>query len=120
MSAGHLEEVGRGHLLLYQFLQQVRQNLSLPLPEHYPPSLGDLGYPSRVALLDLCLVTLVGISFPKHRESIIHALDDVFLPRRRGHRLQKIQNEVLGLERLALWPGLDMPLDFAPLITKSA
>ena len=120
MSAGHLEEVGMGRLLLYQLLQQVRPNLSLPLPEHYPPSPGDLGYPSRVALLDLCLVTLVGISFPKHRESIIHALDDVFLPRRRGHRLQKIQNEVLGLERLALWPGLGVPLDSAPLSTKSA
>ena len=89
MSAGHLEEMGRGHLLLYQFLQQVRQNLSLLLPEHYPPSLGDLGYPSRVAVLDLCLVTLVGTTFTKHRESIIHPLDDVFLPRRRGHHLQQ-------------------------------
>ena len=89
MCLGHLEKVGRGHLLLYQFLHQIRQNLSLLLPDHYPPSLGDLGYPSRVALLDLCLVILVGITFPKLRESIIHPLDDVFLPRRRGHRLQK-------------------------------
>ena len=32
----------------------------------------------------------------------------------------RIQNEVLGLERLALWPGMDMPLDSAPLSTKSA
>ena len=89
MSAGHLEKMGRGQRLLYQFLHQVWQNLSLLLPDHYSPSLGELGYPSRVAVLDLCLGPLVGITFTKHRESIIHPLDDVFLLRRRGHHLQK-------------------------------
>lgn len=84
-----LREDGQGAPSSVPIPNQVRQNLSLPLPDHYPPSLGDLGYPSRVAFLDLCLVTLVGITFTKHRESIIHPLDDAFLPRRRGHHLQK-------------------------------
>ena len=80
-----LREDGQGAPSSVQIPNQVRQNLSLLLPDHYPPSLGDLGYSSRVAFLDLCLGPLVGITFTKHRESIIHPLDDVFLPRRRGH-----------------------------------
>lgn len=118
MSAGHLEEVGRGHLLLHQFLQQVRQNLSFPLPEHYPPSLGDLGYPSRVALLDLS--HWLGLVFPSTGKALSILLMMCSYRGEEAITYNRIQNEVLGLERLALWPGLGVPLDSAPLSTRSA
>ena len=121
-----LREDGRGHLLLYQFLHQVRQNLFLLLPDHYPPSLGDLGYPSRVAVLDLCLVTLVGIILPSTGKALSILLmmcsyqGEEAITKGCKDPYKRFQNEVRGLKWLALWPGLGVTLDSAPLITKSA
>ena len=96
-----LREDGQGPPSSVQIPNQVRQNLSLLLPDHYPPSLGELGYPSRVAVLDLSLVTLVGIILPSTGKALSILLMMYSYRGEKAITYQRIQNEVRGRKG---WP----------------